>query len=87
MVWGYWVSILLTNAGLAIAITSYSGVLFPILQNNIQSIMFSIFVIIVITIINNYGIKAAGKFQLVTSILKILPLLLTIVIAFFVFNS
>jgi len=49
--------------------------------------MFSIFVIIVIAIINNYGIKTAGKFQLVTSILKILPLLLTIVIAFFVFNT
>ena len=87
VVWGYWVSILLTNAGLAIAITSYSGVLFPILQNNVQSIMFSIFVIILIAIINNYGIKAVGKFQLVTSILKILPLLLTIVIAFFVFNT
>ena len=87
VVWGYWVSILLTNAALAIAITSYSGVLFPILQNNIQSIMFSIFVIILIAIINNYGIKAVGKFQLVTSILKILPLLLTIVIAFFVFNT
>ena len=87
VVWGYWVSILLTNAGLAIAITSYSGVLFPVLQNNVQSIMFSIFVIIVIAIINNYGIKTAGKFQLVTSILKILPLLLTIVIAFFVFNT
>ena len=87
VVWGYWISILLTNAGLAIAITSYSGVLFPVLQNNVQSIMFSIVIIIVIAIINNYGIKTAGKFQLVTSILKILPLLLTIVIAFFVFNT
>ena len=87
VVWGYWISILLTNAGLAIAITSYSGVLFPVLQNNVQSIMFSIVIIIVIAIINNYGIKTAGKFQFITTILKIIPLLLTIVIAFFVFNT
>ena len=87
VVWGYLISILLTNAGLAIAITSYCGVLFPILQNNAQSIMFSILVVIIVSIVNNYGIKTAGKFQLITTILKIIPLLLTIMIAFFVFNT
>ena len=86
VVWGYWLSILLTNAGLAIAITSYSTVIFPFIDDKIFSIIFSISIIWIITIINNYGIKTMGKFQFITSILKIIPLLLTIIISFFVFD-
>ena len=33
VVWGYWVSILLLNASLAIAVTSYSTVFIPELEN------------------------------------------------------
>lgn len=86
VVWGYWLSILLTNAGLAIAITSYSSVLIPFLSNKVYSILFSISIIWAITLLNNYGIKTMGKFQLITSILKILPLVFTILISFFVFD-
>ena len=87
VIWGYWISILLVNASLAIAITSYSTVFFTSLNDTTISIPFSIFVVIIIALLNNYGIKNVGKFQYITSILKVMPLLITVIVGFFVFNT
>ena len=35
--WGYWVSVWCTNAAIAVALVSYLGVFFPILQTNLIS--------------------------------------------------
>ena len=87
VIWGYWISILLVNASLAVAITSYSTVFFSNLNDTTISIPFSIFVVIIIALLNNYGIKNVGKFQYITSILKVMPLLITVIVGFFVFNT
>ena len=86
VIWGYWISILLVNASLAIAITSYSTIFISDLENTKFSLPFAITIIFIIGFLNLRGIKKVGKFQFITSILKILPLLLTIFISFFVFD-
>ena len=87
VIWGYWISILLVNASLAVAITSYSTVFFSNLNDTTISIPFSIFVVVIIAVVNNYGIKNVGKFQYITSILKGMPLLITVIVGFLVFNT
>ena len=86
VIWGYWISILLVNASLAIAVTSYSTIFIKNLNDPILSLSFAVFIIILIGIINAFGIKKVGQFQFITTILKIIPLLATIIIGFFVFN-
>ena len=86
VIWGYWISILLVNASLAIAITSYSTIFISDLENTKFSLPFAITIIVFIGFLNLRGIKKVGKFQFITSILKVLPLLLTIFISFFVFD-
>ncbi len=86
IVWGYWISILLVNASLAIVVTSYSTIFIENLNKPIYSILFSVTVIILIASINLSGIKKVGKFQYVTTFLKIIPLLLAVIISFFVFD-
>lgn len=74
--WGYWVSVWCTNAAIAVALVSYLGVFFPVLQTNlILSTGTGLAVIWTIVYINTRGIREAGIFQLVTSILKISPLI------------
>jgi len=86
VIWGYWVSILLVNASIAIAVTSYSTVFFDFLNITNFAMIFTILILLVIAIINYYGVKSAGNFQLITSLIKIIPLLITIVIGFYVFD-
>ena len=86
VIWGYWISILLVNASLAIAVTSYSTIFIKNLNDPVLSLSFAVFIIILVGIINAFGIKKVGQFQFITTILKIIPLLATIIIGFFVFN-
>ena len=87
VIWGYWISILLVNASLAIAVTSYSTIFIKSLNDPGLSLPFAVFIIILIGIINALGIKIVGQFQFITTIIKIIPLLATIIIGFFVFNQ
>ena len=86
VIWGYWISILLVNASIAIAITSYSSVFLNITNRSEFSILFSILIVLIIALINYNGIKKAGNFQLITTVLKIIPLVTTIFLGFFYFD-
>ncbi len=86
VIWGYWISILLVNASLAIAITSYSTIFFSKLDIISFSLPFAITIVVIIGLLNLSGIKKVGRFQFITSFLKILPLILTIFISFIVFD-
>ena len=86
IIWGYWVSILLVNASIAIAVTSYSTVFFDFLNITNFAMTFTILILLAIAFINYFGVKTAGNFQLITSIIKIIPLLVTIMIGFYVFE-
>ena len=86
IIWGYWISILLVNASIAIAITSYLSVFTDIIQKREFAILISILIVLVIAFINYNGIKNTGNFQLITTILKIVPLITTIFLGVYFFD-
>jgi basic amino acid/polyamine antiporter, APA family len=74
--WGYLISVWSTNAAIAVAFVSALSTFFPALTANpIAAILTGLGTIWLLTWINTKGIVTSGKFQLVTTILKIIPLI------------
>ena len=85
--WGYWISVWTSNAAIAIAFVSALSVFFPILdQNPIIAVMVGLSAIWGLTALNSRGVRASGKMQLITTILKLSPLFIVILGGFFFFN-
>jgi basic amino acid/polyamine antiporter, APA family len=75
--WGYWISIWCTNAAIAVAFVSYLTAFIPALGTNpILSVGTGLGAIWFLTWINTRGIKEAGIVQVITTILKITPLVI-----------
>jgi len=75
--WGYWISIWCTNAAIALAFVSYLTPFFPVLSKNpFLSVATALSAIWFLTWINTKGIKKAGAVQVITTLLKLAPLLL-----------
>ncbi len=75
--WGYWVSLWCGNAAIAVAMVSYLSVFFPVLQANpLLGVAVALSAIWLLTVINCIGVKEAGIIQLVTTVLKLMPLLI-----------
>lgn len=75
--WGYWISIWCTNAAIAVAFVSYLTAFVPALGSNpILSVGTGLGAIWLLTWINTRGIKEAGVVQVITTILKITPLVI-----------
>ena len=74
--WGYWISIWAGNAAIAVAFVSYLGFFFPVLSNNgALAAAFAIAAVWGLTLINGLGVRTAGKVQVVTTVLKLAPLI------------
>ena len=75
--WGYWISIWCSNAAIIVAAVSYLGYFFPILNSSsLVAVITGQLILWIVTYINTCGIKEAGVVQVVTTILKIVPLFL-----------
>lgn len=80
--WSYWVGVWSANAGIAIAATSYLGSFAPwIRATPLNGAIGAVALIWLLTLLNLGGAKAAGRFQVVTTALKLIPLLTVIVLA------
>ena len=85
--WGYWISILCTNAAITVAMLGYLGVFFPVLNGSpFVSITVGVSIIWLLTWVNNRGVHSAGYVQLITTILKVIPLLLVTIAGLLYFN-
>ncbi|TKB44207.1 amino acid permease [Thalassotalea mangrovi] len=74
--WGYWLCVVSANAAITIALVSYLTVFFPVLKSsNTLSLLTTLGFIWGLALINIRGVKLAGKVQLFTTLLKLLPLL------------
>lgn len=74
--WGYWVSIWCGNAAIAVAGVSYLSVFIPALKENyLLSAGMAIAAIWLFTYVNTKSIRSVGIVQLITTIVKILPLI------------
>lgn len=85
--WGYWISLWVGNAAIAVALLGALSFLFPVFEENkIFAVMMGLSVIWLLTWINSRGVKASGRVQVVTTIFKLLPLVLIILIGMFFFK-
>jgi basic amino acid/polyamine antiporter, APA family len=86
--WGYWISIWCTNAAIAVSLVSALSTFFPVLATNaVIAVLTGLGAIWFLTWINTLGVVTSGKVQLVTTILKIIPLLLVVIGGLFFFRS
>ncbi|MFT5673945.1 MAG: APA family basic amino acid/polyamine antiporter, partial [Polaribacter sp.] len=85
--WGYWISCWISNAAIAIAIIGAFSFFFPILStNSILAVALGLSMIWFFTWINSKGVQTSGKIQVVTTVLKLLPLIFIILIGAFFFS-
>lgn len=77
MAYNYWIALWVGNAAIAVAFTGYLGFFIPALHGNaFLSFLVSASMVWLMTIVNIIGVRHAGLVQLVTTILKLMPLLL-----------
>jgi APA family basic amino acid/polyamine antiporter len=72
--WAYWISLWLTNAALATGVVGYITVVVPEF-NAIQPALFALGLLWLLVIVNLFGVRTGGAVQIVTSTLKLLPML------------
>ncbi|MGH8306634.1 MAG: amino acid permease [Gammaproteobacteria bacterium] len=85
--WIYWLSILGTNAAIAVAFASYLSDFFPALAATpLFGALAAIAAVWALTGLNIWGVRAAGNVQLITVILKLSPLLALAVFGIFHFD-
>ncbi|MFN8060181.1 MAG: amino acid permease [Vicinamibacterales bacterium] len=73
--WGYWISCWCTNAALAVAFVGYLDPFFPsIVRSPVAAALLAVATLWTLTFVNVAGVRAAGRVQLVTTMLKVLPL-------------
>ncbi len=85
--WGYWIACWVGNGAIAIAVIGAASFFVPELAtNSVLSVSLGLGLIWLFTWINSRGIKESGKVQLITTIIKILPLIFIIIIGLFFFN-
>jgi basic amino acid/polyamine antiporter, APA family len=84
MAYNYWIALWVGNAAIAVALTGYLSFFFPfLLKNAVLSCLVSITWVWLVTFINLIGVRHAGVFQLLTTILKLIPLLLIALVGIF----
>lgn len=75
--WGYWISVWVGNAAIVSSAVSYLGIFFPALQQSpVANAAIGLGIIWLLTWVNNRGIREAAWVQKITTVLKLLPLLM-----------
>ena len=74
--WGYWISVWSTEAALSVALVGYLDPFVPsLVRTPSTAAAMAVALVWVLTVLNVVGLRAAGRMQVVTTVLKILPLL------------
>ena len=85
--WGYWISCWVGNAAITVAVISALSFFFPILETNpVYAVILGLSLIWIFTWINTRGVGESGKIQVITTALKLLPLVLVIILGAFFFS-
>jgi APA family basic amino acid/polyamine antiporter len=76
--WGFWVSNWVAQASVAVAAASALSFAGPQFGGSTAIVVGAIFWLVLLTVVNAMGVRAAGGFSLVTVAIKLLPLLAVI---------
>ena len=80
--WSYWVSVWCANAAIAVAFAGSLGALVPAATATpARGAVCALFALWACTLVNLAGVREAGRMQAVTTVLKLLPLLLFGIVA------
>ena len=86
--WGYWVSVWVGNAAIATGAVSYTSAFAPwIARVPGASALVTVAVVWLLTLVNCWGVRAAGWVQAVTTVLKLLPLVAVALVGGFYVRS
>ena len=86
--WGYWIAAWAGNAAIAVIFVSYGSVFWPRLAtDNVLAFAVGLSVIWLLTAVNIAGVRETGLVQVVTTVLKFIPLLLIGLIGLFYMRS
>lgn len=84
MAWGYWIAAWVGNAAITVAFVAYLSVFWPELAtNNVLAALVGLSVIWLLTGVNILGVRQSGTLQVVTTILKFIPLAVIGIIGLF----
>lgn len=85
--WGYWISIWVANAAIAVAFVGYVAVFWPVLaERPVPAALVALGAIWLLTWVNAAGVRRAGSVQVVTTVLKLVPLIAVGTLGFLYFN-
>ena len=85
--WTYWISCISAIAGISIAFVGYLGFFIPTISNSsIHSLLASLVLVWTIIFLNIRSLENSSKFQLISTILKLLPLIFIIFLGAANFN-
>jgi len=86
--WGYWISTWASEAALAVAFVGYLDPFVPsLVRSKPAAAGIAIAMVWLLTAVNVVGVRAAGRFQVITTALKILPLLVIGIAGLFALNT
>ncbi|MGH8249672.1 MAG: APC family permease [Steroidobacteraceae bacterium] len=77
--WCYWISTVVTNSALAVAVVGYFISVFPAARA-VSPMSLTVAFVWLFVGVNLLGVKSGGRVQVITSLLKIVPLLLVMVL-------
>ena len=85
--WTYWVACVSAIAGISIAFVGYLGFFLPQIANSqINALLTSLLLIWIIVFLNIRSLENSSKFQLISTLLKLLPLIFIILLGASNFN-
>ena len=85
--WSYWITTWVTNAALALAVVANLTVLWPAVGGPAAAPAIAVALIWLLVAVNCLGVKVAGDTQLVTTLLKLIPLFGAIAVAAWALSS
>lgn len=81
--WSYWISIWVSNSAVTIALVSFLSALFPVLDSHpLYSLGTALFFVWGLTFVNCVSLRTVGDIQVLTTLLKILPLVALCIVGF-----
>jgi APA family basic amino acid/polyamine antiporter len=84
VMWCYWVSVWITNATVAIGVVGYLTSIFPVLAKEAwYAPAVALFLIWFFVLISLRGARASGHVQMLTTVLKLLPMLAVILLGLY----
>ncbi|MFB4319281.1 amino acid permease [Actinomadura sp. 21ATH] len=82
--WGYWIAVWAGNAAIAVAFVGYLAHFWPALrEDRILAAGVGLATVWLLTAVNAYGVRGGGAVQVVTTVIKLVPLLLIAVVGLF----